>query len=630
MPDFDRSKTVAVDFETTGDDPAFGLQPWRVDQQRALIRAMSVASYDAQGKMQVRGCLDPTRTQICAFLRWAAQTNTLLVGWNTPFDVSWMIAYDLEAEVWACRWCDAMLLWMHREREPEYDEKGVKRRGWSLEEAILQYNPEAAVFKQIEDFHTTDPKLLQRLLMRNKMDAACTLRYAEYFWNDLTDKQQKCAVIEAASIPHVARANYTGMGVDLDHCATLDAKLKAQADEHLLTLSKYGATPKILASPQQLAKLMYEGWGLPILKTTGTGQPSTDKETLFELAPSDSRANLVKEYREANNNRTKFVANIIESAHYNDDGMTRPGARIHGTYTERMTYSSKQGKGVKEVQTGFAIAQMKREKEFRQTITAPEGYVLAEWDARSQEFRLMGILSGDPVMLGLCEEGEDAHAYMGAAIGRVDYRSLIAAYHDEESEDHAQAKILRKGGKFANLSFQYRIGVENATIKGRVQYELDVDEAWVAKVKKTYMRSYSKVETYWETAIHKARKAGYAETLGGCRVQLKGNWNGRKAWSLESTAINMPIQGTGADQKYLALACVKPVLQKYGAYFGWDLHDGLYFYLRQDNWQKAAAAIDKVLQSLPYKRAWDVDLPIALPFDCKIGPSWGDLKEYHF
>lgn len=625
---FDPTKHWAIDLETTGDDEAFGLQPWRVAQGRALIRAVSVAKYDGE-KLTVDGTLDPSKGYLRGILAAAAQSNITLVGWNTPFDVSWLVAAGLQDEVLACRWMDAMLLWKQLCREPEYEAKGRKKKSWALEAALNEFCPESAGFKQIKDFHTKDPVLLERLLLRNKMDALTTLKLAHQFWNGLTDEQQRCATIEAAAITPVAQANLMGLPVSHDQIDALNLKLEVTAAERLQTLSHYGATEEILASPQQLATLLYDQWGLPILKLTSTKQPSTDKETLFELAPSDERVNLVKEYREANNNRTKFVANIEASSQYNDDDRTHPSATIGGTYTGRMTYSSKQGKGVHEKQTGFAIHQMKRDKEFRATIVPPPGYKLVEFDAANQEYRFMAIASRDPVMLQMCQPGEDGHGYMGAQIGRVDYDDLRRAVHDDQHAEYARAKQLRQFGKVANLSFSYRVGVEKATVTARVQHGLDVDENFVGKMKRVYLQSYKRVKPYWDSAIAKARKQGYAESLGGRRVQLKGNWAGKYAWSLESTAINFPIQATGADQKYLAIAMLKPLMQKHGVLFAWELHDGLYFFVPEHNWEMTVAEMFAVLQRLPYKKAWDFESPIPLPFDCKVGDSWGHMDEWH-
>ena len=95
-----------------------------------------------------------------------------------------------------------------------------------------------------------------------------------------------------------------------------------------------------------------------------------------------------------------------------------------------------------------------------------------------------------------------------------------------------------------------------------------------------------------------------------------------------STSINYRIQGTGADQKYLALAVLKPYLNRIGAYFAWDLHDGIYLYVPDDKVKQAAHDIRYLLANLPYERAWGFSPPIDLPWDCKFGKSWGALKEW--
>jgi DNA polymerase-1 len=625
--EFDRNKFASLDLETTGDEPAFGLQPWRVAQGRATIRCMSVAHYDEQGKMSVLGELDPDADQIVEWLRWVAQTNRTVIAWNAPFDISWLLAYGLADEVNAVRWWDGMLIWKHATCEPEYDIKGEKRKGYRLEDAVKEFYPQHAAFKGITNFHSTDPEELKALMVRNKMDAALTLRLAEQFFNMLNEQQQKAMTVEAASLVPVARANLTGLYANPERIAEQSVKLINTAEENLAKLREYGATPEILGSPSQLASLMYDAWGLPILKRTTTGKPSTDQETLFELAPSDERAQMIRDYREAGNLNTKFVGNIADSLAYNGDGYTRPAAKVYGTYSGRMTYSSKQGKGKTEVQTGFALHQMKNDRDIRSIIEPPPGYDIVEFDAANQEFRLMAILSGDETMLRLCMPGQDPHGYMGSQISRVNYDWLREANTDESHPEHKLAKQYRKVGKFANLAFQYRVGAKKATVTARVKHGLDVQEPFVKGVQRTYLNTYKKMKPYWSNSIRRCQLKGYAETLAGRRVQLKQNWNGPLGWSLESTSINFPIQGSGADQKYLAIACLKPALTKYGGFFYFELHDGIFFILPKDKSAHAVQEMKAVLNNLPYKKAWNFVSPIPLPWDCKIGSSWGNMKE---
>lgn len=111
-------------------------------------------------------------------------------------------------------------------------------------------------------------------------------------------------------------------------------------------------------------------------------------------------------------------------------------------------------------------------------------------------------------------------------------------------------------------------------------------------------------------------------------MQLNGSWSGREKWPLESTAINYPIQGTGGDQKYLALAVARNSLPTWGAHFYFELHDGLFFICPNAKAQAFAEDFKHRLSNLPYKAAWDVTLPVQFPVDAKLGPTWGDLKEF--
>ena len=98
-------------------------------------------------------------------------------------------------------------------------------------------------------------------------------------------------------------------------------------------------------------------------------------------------------------------------------------------------------------------------------------------------------------------------------------------------------------------------------------------------------------------------------------------------WGCESTAINFPIQGSGADQKYLALLMLKDYLPRVNGRFYFELHDGLFVIVPDAYAERAVAEIKPLLSTLPYKKAWGVDLPIQFPVDAKMGKTWGQLKE---
>lgn len=643
------NQTTGFDLETEGDLAEYMLQPFRVTTGQARIKAVG-AYYSFEDHKS--GYLYPTTDKVAELLTGSMDDEQYVIGWNVAFDAAWLIAVGLEDLVFKIKWLDAMLLWKHAVVEPEGDDiPRNKRKSYALKSAMEEFYPDDADFKDFDDFEATDEESLKLLLKRVKGDAVWPVRIAEKFWDMITPRQRTAALIEARCIPVMAKTKVLGIRSSLEAAKELEVILAKEAIDIYRELLE--SAPEVkglnLGSPKQLQKLIYDDWGMTAERfSKKTGQPSTDKYALYDLALIDPRCALLKKLREAKNNRAKYAVGTINSMEYNGDGFVRPQPKIFSTYTSRITYGSSDTCKRKVIKTfkkkppeeiekkvrvpvGIALHQWKRGREYRRLIKPPEGYYLTEFDFAGQEFRWMAVASGDETMLSLCAPGEDAHSYMGSQIAERDYRELT---HLAKAGDDVAAND-RKCGKFCNLSYQYRVSARTATTKARIDYGLDVDEAFISRTQAIYKESYPgvggppsrRIGGYWASQIHKCKQLGYAETFAGRRVQLKESWSGRFKWPMESTSINYPIQGTGGDQKYLALAVARNLLPKFGGYFYYELHDGLFFIFPKD---KAIAASDvflKELSNLPYKAAWGVDLPIAFPVDAQIGESWGDLED---
>ena len=477
------------------------------------------------------------------------------------------------------------------------------------------------------DYHGTDPAELRKLHEYNIKDCVFTLRLSRKFWEGLSHAQQTVAMTEAASFKMIARANLEGLIVDTLEAGNLSAVLKQTAADMLARLGPHGITEKIVRSPKQLGEVLFNQWGLPVTDWTASGARSTSKAVLHKLAFHDKRVKDIKAYREALNNNTKFAEAPLESVAYNGDSRAHPQARVFGTYSGRMTFSSKQGKGKSERQTGFALHQMKRDPLFRRIIVAPPGFTLMEFDAAGQEYRWMAILSGDKTMLKLCEPGHDPHAFMAS---RIDNQYSYKLIMQNAKNTGSREAYLRQCGKVLNLSCQYRVGAKKLHQVATVDHGISITSEEAHRIHRIYLSTYPGVQTYWTRQIQSAQANGYVSTIPGRRVRIVGQWGGNMSWQMEGTAINYPVQGTGAEQKYLALRGVRKLLTQLGAYFAWDLHDGLYFYVPTPKVSDAAYEIKDVLDNLPYEDVWRFKPPIPMPWDCKTGPSWGDLKPFEF
>lgn len=643
---WDDAKVVAHDLETSGKLPEYALQPWRVPRGDAWITSASAVRHmgDA-GLVRHLSQLFPKVEQLAAFLQEAIDNDWTILGWNITFDVGMLIALGLKDLCMKVRWLDGMLLERHYDIEPEYEFQSRKhlKKSYSLKGftdtsgrffpgALQRWLPQVPLYNENVDFHSIDPGNLARLQKYNDDDNAYTWMISKMIWEKLSPPQRNAALIEAQSIAVVADGNFTGLTIDQLTVKHLCAKLDADAAAHLHDLAPEGMTEQIVRSPKQLAELMFDQWKLPVLKKNKSkvegkeDSRSTDKEVLHELAFIDPRVKRVKLYREALNAKGKFGTSVLESVAYNEDGRSHPLSKIFATYTGRMTVASKQGKNKDAKPIGFALHQMKREAEFREIVTVADGFDLVEFDASGQEFRWMACASGDPTMLSLCAPGEDAHSYMGAQIVGMDY-TVMRGLVKMDDKGAGQNRYL---GKFANLSLQYRTSARKLRTKARVDYNIPMELPEAQRIHAVYQRTYPGVPVYWTQQIALVKALGFVETFGGRRVQVVGDWSGDWGWSMGSTAINTRIQGTGACQKYLAIAVIKDYLNQIGGKFLFDLHDGLYLAIPSAIRPKAVVVMKQLLDNLPYRQAWGYTPPVPMPWDCKVGKAWGRMKEVKF
>lgn len=603
----------------------WGLQPWRV-KHGAIITTAALATS--------RGAVSLDAEQIPAILQWSIDEGLTLVGWNVAFDMAWLIAYGWWDLVRRCNWLDGRLLYKHLFNNPSplaliLEANATDAEGPDVDEVMRasSYGLEDAAVRMlgVERWKSTEVFDAPRHLLQayNQTDATHTLATARACWAKLTERQRALALQEAHCLPEVARANAMGLTLNPDVLDALQTRCEADMARTLLDIQMTageGVTAQTLASPMKLARLLYEDWQLPVQRTSErTGAPSTDKASLAQLAVIDPRANTVRAYRKASVALSKFVHSPRKSLDYLGGRQTYPQMTMFGTYTGRATYSSK----ILSLQTGVAIHQWMRDADFRAAIEAPDGYTIVEHDFAGQEFRWMAVFSGDPTMIELCADGEDPHSFMGARIAGEDYRDLMARVAIKE----AAAKSFRQLGKVGNLSLQYRTSAATLRLVSLVSYDLPLTMSEAQRIWRAYRASYPKVQTYWSQQCAVARSSRRVYTAAGRRVIIPAAKDRKQVWASESTAINAPIQGSGADQKYLGLACVREEMHRCGARLMLDLHDGLYFLVPDDRAEEFAVRTHHILSNLPYKAAWGLEFPVSFPVDTKWGKTWGDLKE---
>lgn len=176
-----------------------------------------------------------------------------------------------------------------------------------------------------------------------------------------------------------------------------------------------------------------------------------------------------------------------------------------------------------------------------------------------------------------------------------------------------------------NLSFQYRVGMRKARVQARVQYGIVESIATIQGWKSRWLQQHPGVKLYWHQAPNNVKAKGYAETLAGRRYYID-DWSEDGTWPSASSAINFPIQGSGADMKNLAIKHIyenHPELE-----FAWELHDGLFYWADKTKASiELAVQVRKELDELDYLSAWGYTPEVPLLWDLSVGSKWSKMRE---
>ncbi len=610
-----------LDYETksVAGGNGYALQPFRY-RNGAVCTSVAVQGVH-EDETYFSGLLGPdyfATPEQDALARKLIETNEIMCGWNLAFDLAW--AFERMPDMYTVglrglhnRVLDVQVLCRILDNQ-EAPPKGY----YGLKKAVERFIPEFAGYGQGIDFRVED----ERLRHYNRLDAMLTARLAIRFLNEANDKQIKLARIVSNAAISFAYSNTKDGGIPISperalvYMTTRDAEAAALLDE-------FGLTHEILKSPQKLKKHFLNN-GHPV--------ESTDKRF---LARDD--APIVRDAitaRGAIIASKKYGEGPIQCAEYIGEPKAYPSSRPFGTYTGRVTYTANQEDSVpytlkngetrfrkKKFPVGIAIQQWPRKADARDIICAPKGTLLIELDFQAQESRLLADISKDPTLLKIFHEGKDFHCYMGAAIVNSDYESFLAAY---KAGDKA-AKQARQLGKVANLSLGYRTGAARLRQVAYTDHGIDMSVEEAKHYHLLFRRLYPSVQWYWGNAIQTAKVNGFAESRGGRRIKL--NFSDPKTeYSAEQTAINFPIQATGADMKFAAIDAVQLHLAEYGARYVMDLHDALFFLAPKARAEEFARKLMALIDGLDYTRLFGWTPAVALPVETKIGPSWGSLK----
>ena len=426
-------------------------------------------------------------------------------------------------------------------------------------------------------------------------DADITLRLHQALWPQLAAEPTLATVfsdIELPLVPVLSRIERTGALVD----STLLFQQSQELAERLAELETeawdLAGQQFNLASPKQLGEILFDKLGIPVLKKTEKGAPSTKEEVLQELALDYPLPKVLLEHR----GLAKLKSTYTDKLPVMINSTT---GRIHTSYHQAGTATGRLSSSDPNLQNiPIRSAEGRR---VRQAFIAAPGHKLVAADYSQIELRIMAHLSEDPSLLAAFRSGQDIHRATAAEVFGV-------ATDEVTADQRRSAKAINFGLIYGMSAF----GLARQLTIGRKQ---------AADYIELYFARYPGVQNYMNTIRHTAAEKGYVETIFGRRLYLPeiNARNGMRRQAAERTAINAPMQGTAADIIKRAMVSVDDWLQQgtLKSRMIMQVHDELVLEVPESELQLIQAGLIQRMESA-------AELLVPLVVDVGVGDNWDE------
>lgn len=415
-------------------------------------------------------------------------------------------------------------------------------------------------------------------------DADITLQLHQTLYPKLAEQPGLVTVfndIEMPLLPILAKMERHGMLIDADLLAIQSGEI-AQKIQVLEEQAYRAAGQEFnLGSPKQLQEILFQQLGLPVIKKTPKGDPSTAEPVLAELAEQGHELpKIIMQHRTLAKLKSTYTDALPKQ-------IQPQTGRVHTSYQQAVASTGRLSSTEPNLQNiPIRTAEGRR---IRQAFIARPGYVLLAADYSQIELRIMAHLSADAGLVQAFAKGKDIHQATAAEI-------FDTPLHEVSSEQRRSAKAVNFGLIYGMSAF----GLAN---------QLGVDRGLAQAYIDRYFSRYPGVKTYMNTTKADAKYHGYVETLAGRRLYLPdiNARNGQLRQYAERTAINAPMQGTAADIIKKAMIALDNWIEQadFDIRMLMQVHDELVFEVKADQVEAVKPHIKRLMEN-----AMQLDVPL--------------------
>jgi DNA polymerase-1 len=398
------------------------------------------------------------------------------------------------------------------------------------------------------------------------------------------------ADIEMPAMPVLYAMERNGVLIDSKLLAELSAEFGAKMIDIEKSAHEQAGQPFNLSSPKQIQEILFDKQGLKPVKKTPGGAPSTDEESLAELALDHPLPKLILEYRGLAKLKSTYTDKLPLMVNRNT-------GRVHTSYGQATAVTGRLASTDPNLQN--IPIRTAEGRLIREAFIAPSGSHIVSADYSQIELRIMAHISRDESLLKAFAAGEDIHRATAAEIFGLTPQTV-------DNEQRRYAKVINFGLIYGMSAFG-------------LARQLDIERSAAQQYMDRYFQRYPGVAEYMRITREQAREQGYVETVFGRRLwlpEIRGSNQARRQGA-ERAAINAPMQGTAADLIKLAMIAVQHWLieQKLASKLIMQVHDELVL-------EVPDAELETIKTGLARLMAGVAQLAVPLLVEIGSGPNW--------
>jgi DNA polymerase-1 len=397
--------------------------------------------------------------------------------------------------------------------------------------------------------------------------------------------------VELPLVRVLAKMEDAGIGADAAYLSGLSESLRERLGTLEHEIYESAGRPFNVNSTQQLREVLFDGLGLPVLKKTPKGAPSTDASVLQKLADEHPVVEHLLRFRELEKLRSTYVDGLLP--------LIAEDGRIHCVFNQTGAATGRISSERPNMQN--IPVRSEEGRTIRTAFVAAPGTRFIVADYSQIELRILAHLSRDPGLLEAFRTGADIHTATAARVFDV----------EEPGPD------LRRTAKVINFGLLY--GMEAYGLAQRLGISTDEAKGHM----EAYFSQFPDVKQFMEGIVEEARNSGYTTTILGRRRYLpelsSGNFRIRQTG--ERMALNAPIQGSAADIIKRAMIDLDAALEERGMATAMllQVHDELVLEAPEDEEPSAVELTRSIMEGV-------IELDVPLVVDVGTGSTLGDAK----